>query len=50
MHSHRRAVLLTLLAVALALLLFDVHGAPDQLLADLRATWADLHGSTERAP
>ena len=42
MTSQRRAVLLALLTVALALFLLDAHGSARQMLADLRATWNDL--------
>ena len=45
MPSRRRVILMALLAVALGLLLLDVHGSPDQLVADLQNTWHDLRGS-----
>lgn len=44
MASPRRAVLLTLLAMVLAVLLIDVHGDVGLLLGDLRDTWNDLRG------
>jgi hypothetical protein len=44
MPSQRRAVLLAILAVAVALFLLDVHGSPQQLVDDLRETWHDLRG------
>ena len=42
MLSRRRAILLTLLAVALGLFLLDVHGSPSRLMDDLHETWRDL--------
>lgn len=42
MTSPRRAVLLALLTVALALFLLDAHGSVRQMLADFRATWNDV--------
>ena len=38
----RRAVLLTLLAVVLALSLLDAHGSPRQVVNDLREVVVDL--------
>jgi hypothetical protein len=42
MASHRRVLLLAVLAVALGLFLLDAHGSPEQLKADLLETWSNL--------
>ena len=46
MASRRRAVLLALLTVTLALFLLDAHGSPVQMVADLRAIWNDMRQSS----
>lgn len=45
MPSRQRAVLLTVLAVALGLYLVNSHESPRELASDLRDTWNDLRGS-----
>lgn len=43
--SQRRALLLSLLTVALGLFLLDSHGSVSQMLKDFRTTWDDMHHS-----
>ncbi len=43
----RRAVLLAILAVALALLLIDAHGSPRQAVNDLREVVSDLRDQVQ---
>lgn len=44
MLRHRRAVLLAILTVSLALMLLDSHGSFRQFVAELRETWEDMRG------
>lgn len=46
MATPRRAVLLTLLAVTMGILLMDAHGSPRQALEDARQTWEDFRGTS----
>jgi hypothetical protein len=46
----RRAVLLTILVLAIGLLLLDVHGNLRSLVDDVRATWFDIHPADSTSP
>lgn len=46
--QQRRAVLLAILAVALALLLIDAHGSPRQVVNDLREVLSDLRDKVQQ--
>jgi hypothetical protein len=47
MPNRRRIILLVILAVCLGLFLLDVHGSPEQLVADLKETWSDLRSGAQ---